>query len=144
MAAPLRLIHGLLPEFSEGASLLFVTSSSVRVPLPSLDASNVLRPGVAALAKTLSIELGPRVRVNSIAPGRIDTERLRSLDEERAGAARINYEEQRARMEALIPLARYGDPSEFGRTAAFLLSPAASYISGAAIQVDGGYVRALP
>lgn len=144
LGGPLRLIRGLEPELSEGASLLFVTSSSVRAPLPSLDASNVLRPGVAALAKSLAIELGPRVRVNTIAPGRIGTERSRFLDEERAGAARIRYEDQRAKMEALIPLGRYGDPAEFGRVAAFLLSPAASYISGAAIQVDGGYVRALP
>lgn len=144
LGGPLRLIRGLVPEFAEGSSLLFVTSSSVRAPLPSLDASNVLRPGVAALAKSLSIELGPRVRVNTIAPGRVDTERVQFLDEERAGAARISYEEQRARMVAMIPLGRYGDPDEFGRTAAFILSPAASYISGAAIQVDGGYVRSLP
>jgi 3-oxoacyl-[acyl-carrier protein] reductase len=141
---PIRLLRGLLPMLSEDASILFITSSSVRVPIPGLDTSNVVRPAVAALAKCLAIELGPRVRVNSLAPGRLDTERVRFLDEGRAEAAGITVDEQRERMSQTIPLGRYGDPEELGRVAAFLLSPAASYISGTAIQVDGGYVKAVP
>jgi 3-oxoacyl-[acyl-carrier protein] reductase len=141
---PIRLVRGLLPMLSEGASILFITSSSVRVPIPGLDTSNVVRPAVAALAKCLAIELGPRVRVNSLAPGRLDTERVRFLDEGRAEVAGITVDEQRERMSQVIPLGRYGDPEELGRVAAFLLSPAASYISGTAIQVDGGYVKAVP
>ena len=141
---PVRLLRALVPVMSDGASVLFVTSSSVRQPIPNLDASNVLRPGVAALAKCLARELAPRVRVNSLAPGRIDTGRARSLDSSNAEALGISFEEGRARASEAIPMGRYGEPEEFGRAAAFLMSPAASYINGVSLQVDGGSVSALP
>jgi 3-oxoacyl-[acyl-carrier protein] reductase len=141
---PIRLIRSLRPELSEGASILFVTSSSARVPIAGLDTSNVLRPGVTALVKCLALELAPRVRVNSIVPGRIDTERVRYLDQVRAERTGRSYEEEHAAHEAEIAMGRYGDVAEFGRVAAFLLSPAASYVTGAAVQVDGGYIRAIP
>lgn len=141
---PIRLLRGLRPHLREGASILFITSSSVRVPIPGLDTSNVLRPGVAALVKCLALELGPEIRVNSLAPGRIDTERVRSLDEGRAERTGSTAGAVREHHASLIPLGRYGEPAELGRVAAFLLSPAASYVSGAAIQVDGGYVTAVP
>ena len=144
VGGPVRLLRALVPRMNEGASVLFVTSSSVRQPIKNLDTSNVLRPGVAALAKCLANELGPRIRVNSLAPGRIDTARSRSVDESRAQALGISVEEQRRSVSEGIPLGRYGQPEELGRAAAFLLSPAASYITGVSLQVDGGLVSAIP
>jgi 3-oxoacyl-[acyl-carrier protein] reductase len=129
---------------NEGGSILFITSSSVRQPIPNLDSSNVLRPGVAALAKTLARELGPRIRVNSLAPGRFDTDRVRTLDESRANLRNIPVEQVREEATQAIPLGRYGDPAEIGRVGAFLLSPAASYLSGISVQADGAMVTAVP
>ena len=144
IGGPVRLLRTLVPRMNDGSSVLFITSSSVREPIQNLDASNVLRPGVAALAKCLARELGPRVRVNSLAPGRIDTARSRSLDGSRAEGLGVSLEEQRRNVSGGIPLGRYGEPEELGRAAAFLLSPAASYITGVSLQVDGGLVSAIP
>ncbi len=122
-----------------GGSLAFVLSSSVRSPIPGLAVSNGLRPGLAMAAKTLADELGPSgVRVNGLLPGRIATARLRELD---AGTG--DEAASRARHEAAIPLRRYGEPEEFGRVAAFVLSPAASYLSGVMLSVDGGALRTI-
>ena len=144
LGGPVRLLRTLVPQMNDGASVLFITSSSVREPIQGLDASNVLRPGVAALVKCLAKEIGPKVRVNSVAPGRIDTARSRSLDEARAQDFGISTEEQRRNVSEGIPLGRYGEPAELGRAAAFLLSPAASYITGVSLQVAGGLVSAVP
>lgn len=144
IGGPVRLLRALVPQMNEGASVLFITSSSVRQPIQNLDTSNVLRPGVAALAKCLANELGPSIRVNTLAPGRIDTARSRSLDQSRAQALGVSVEEQRRNVSEGIPLGRYGKPEELGRAAAFLLSPAASYITGVSLQVDGGMVQAIP
>lgn len=144
LLGPVRLLRAIRENLSEGSAVLFVTSSSVRQPIPGLDSSNVLRPAVAALAKTLALQLAPRTRVNSLAPGRFDTDRVRELDAGRASASGIAIETQRARTSESIPLGRYGDTAEFGRIAAFLLSPASSYINGAAIQADGGMVTSVP
>src|SRR5215217_2405811 len=84
IGGPLRLLRALVPRMDRGGAILFITSTSVRQPIPNLDTSNVLRPGVAALAKTLARELAPNIRVNSLAPGRFDTDRIRTLDAGRA------------------------------------------------------------
>jgi 3-oxoacyl-[acyl-carrier protein] reductase len=126
-------------ELDQGGSLAFVLSTSVRSPIADLAISNGLRPGLAGVAKSLADELGPRgIRVNGLLPGRIATGRVRELDS-RAG----DPDAVRAELSQRIPLRRYGAPEEFGRVAAFVLSPAASYVSGTMIPVDGGALRAF-
>jgi 3-oxoacyl-[acyl-carrier protein] reductase len=144
LGGPLRLLRELVPLMGEGGAVLFITSSSTRQPIAGLDASNVLRPGVVALEKVLSRELAPDIRVNSLAPGRIDTERVRQLDRARAERSGQSVEAIHRDAAAGIPLGRYGQPEEVGRVGAFLLSDAASYMTGAAVQVDGGVISALP
>jgi 3-oxoacyl-[acyl-carrier protein] reductase len=127
-----------------GGAILMSTSSAVKEPIPNIALSNVLRASVASLAKTLALELAPDgIRVNQLIPGRIGTDRVREIDAINAGKAGIAVDEQRRRSAAAIPLGRYGDPDEFGKAAAFLLSDASAYITGASMQVDGGLVRGL-
>ena len=127
------------PVTGTGGSIVFVLASSVRVPLVDLAISNGLFPGLAGVVKTLAGELGPAgIRINGVLPVRIATDRVRELD-----ALRGDPDEVRARLSRHIPLRRYGEPEEFGRVAAFLLSPAASYITGAMIPVDGGAISSI-
>jgi 3-oxoacyl-[acyl-carrier protein] reductase len=122
-----------------GASLVFVLAASVRVPLPNLPVSNGVFPGLAGVVKMLAGELGPRgIRLNGLLPVRIATDRVRELD-----ALAGDPDEVRARQSESIPLRRYGEPEEFGRAAAFLLSPAASFITGAMVPVDGGAIPSI-
>lgn len=129
-----RLARAAAAEMEAGGVIGFVLSGSVYEPIPGLTISNGLRPGLAGFAKSLSDELGPRgIRVVGLLPGRIDTDRVRQLD-----ALSADPEATRAASESRIPLRRYGAPEEFGRVAAFLMSPAASYLTGVMVPVDGG------
>ncbi|MER7462705.1 SDR family oxidoreductase [Streptomyces sp. NPDC097981] len=129
-----RLARAAAAELGEGGVIGFVLSGSVHEPIPGLTISNGLRPGLAGFAKSLSVELGPRgIRVVGLLPARIDTDRVRELDS-LSGDAKA----ARAANESGIPLRRYGTPEEFGRSAAFLLSPAASYLTGIMLPIDGG------
>ncbi|GAA3479869.1 SDR family oxidoreductase [Streptomyces yanii] len=129
-----RLARTSAAALGEGGVIGFVLSGSVHEPIAGLTISNGLRPGLAGFAKSLADELGPRgIRVVGVLPARIDTDRVRELDSLSGDA-----EASRAAAEARIPLRRYGTPEEFGRTAAFLLSPAASYLTGIMVPVDGG------
>jgi 3-oxoacyl-[acyl-carrier protein] reductase len=130
-----RTVKALVPHLGAGAAIGLVLSTSVKSPISGIEISNGLRPGLAMWAKQLADELGPKgIRVFTLLPGRILTDRMTSLMPDPA---------DRDRMSATIPLRRMGDPQEFGRTAAFLLSPAASYLTGLAVPVDGGALRGL-
>ncbi|WP_320780812.1 SDR family oxidoreductase [Streptomyces sp. CRN 30] len=129
-----RLARTAATQLEAGGVIGFVLSGSVHEPIAGLTVSNGLRPGLAGFAKSLSDELGPRgIRVVGVLPGRIDTDRVRHLDSLSADPAAT-----RTASESRIPLRRYGAPEEFGRAAAFLLSPAASYVTGVMVPVDGG------
>lgn len=141
---PIRLLRALRDGIVPGSSAVFIASSSVRQAIPNLDVSDVLRPAVAALVNVLSRELGPEVRVNAVAPGRIDTDRVRGLDRARADAAGITIDEQRRLTAAATALGRYGDPAEIAKAVTFLLSPESSYVTGSLLVVDGGLTTALP
>ncbi|MFF9482505.1 SDR family oxidoreductase [Streptomyces sp. NPDC014733] len=132
-----RLARAVAAELGEGGVIGFVLSGSVYEPIGGLAISNGLRPGLAGFAKSLADEAGPRgIRVVGVLPGRIATDRMTQLD-----AVSGDPGASRARNCATIPLGRYGEPDEFGRTAAFLLSPAASYLTGVMVPVDGGARR---
>ena len=129
-----RLARAAAEELAPGGVIGFVLSGSVHEPIPGLTISNALRPGLAGFAKSLADELGPRgIRVVGLLPARIDTDRVRELD-----GLSADPEATRAANESRIPLRRYGTSDEFGRVAAFLLSPAASYLTGIMVPVDGG------
>jgi 3-oxoacyl-[acyl-carrier protein] reductase len=145
LLSSVRLIRAVLPSLKpKGGSILAITSSSVKEPWPGLILSGVMRSGVASLLKSLSVELAPYgIRVNNIAPGNILTGRLDSLIAAEASKAGLSPQARRAQRESAIPLGRIGEVEEFGRMGAFLLSPAASYISGQTVLVDGGASRFL-
>jgi 3-oxoacyl-[acyl-carrier protein] reductase len=134
---PLRLARAVGSSVShEGGSIVLVLSTSVREPIEQLALSNGLRPGLAMTAKTLADELGPEnVRVNAVLPGRIESERARRDV--------AHHDDVGMGGDADIPLRRHGEPLEFARPAVFLLSPAASYVTGTVLAVDGGLTRSL-
>ena len=118
-------------------AIAWVLSQSYKQPIGGLAISNGLRPGLAMLVKQFADEVGPDgARVLGLAPGRIETERVQYLDSLASDPA-----ENRASQEAVIPLRRYGKPAEFARVAAFILSPAASYLTGCVVPVEGGALR---
>ena len=134
-----RAARTVAAALTDGGAIGLVLSSSARSPIAGLGISNGLRPGLAGAAKDMADEYGPRgVRFVGLLPGRIMTDRNRELF-----AATGDAERSRATAQASIPLRRLADPAEFGRVAAFVLSPAASYLTGLTIPVDGGALRGL-
>ncbi len=146
LMSAVRLIKLALPHLrqSQAASVLTITSISTKQPIAGLLLSNVMRPAVAGVTKTLSQELGPEnIRVNSILPGWTATERVDHIFEYRAEQNKTDMAAEKGKVTGSIPLGRMAEPAEFGRVAAFLSSPAASYITGAMIPVDGGSYAGL-
>ncbi len=141
-----RFVQAALPHLreSDAASILTITSVSVKQPVAGLLLSNVYRPAVVGLTKTLSQELGSEnIRVNSILPGWTATDRVGEIFEYRAAQNNSTVEAESAKVTNAIPMGRMGDPAEFGRVATFLVSPAASYVTGVMLQVDGGSFSGL-
>lgn len=124
--------------------IIVIGSSSVKVPIPNLALSNAFRPALYGCVKTLSREVAADgITVNIVSPGRINTDRVRSLDETRAKTVGVSAAEVRAESEQSIPAGRYGEPGDLGAMVNFLASAAAGYITGQSILVDGGMVSAL-
>ena len=146
LMSAVRLIRGVLPAMRTGGggAILTVTSMSVKEPVDRLLLSNVFRSGVTSLVKSLSNELaGENIRVNNLLPGRINTERLQALDQNISEKTGISISEVKQKNEGNIPVGRYGTTEEFGKAGAFLLSPAASYITGSSLAVDGGSMKTV-
>ena len=145
LMSAVRLIREVLPALkARRGAMLAITSSSVKEPWPGLILSGVMRSAVASLLKALSVELAPfGVRVNNIAPGNIMTGRLERLIAAEAKKAEISADERRSQRQSAIPMGRIGEAEEFGRVGAFLLSPAASYVNGQTVLVDGGASKFL-
>ena len=146
LMSAVRLIRAVLPEMrrKKSGSILTVTSSSIKEPIDNLILSNVFRSGVTSLVKSLSFQVAAdNIRINNLVPGFFDTERLKELDLRNSREWRISLENVRKINFDNIPMGRYGDPEEFGKAAVFLLSGAASYVTGETFIIDGGKMRTV-
>lgn len=144
LMSAIRFAIASRPHMRPGSNMLFMTSISLREPIANLVYSSVMRPGVAALAKTLANEwVGDGIRVNHLIPGTIATARIDELHKDIAAREGITEEEVEQTRSAEIPMGRYGTTDEFAAAAVFLVSDAASYITGATLAVDGGKIRSV-
>ena len=146
LLSAVRMIRAVLPSMRAGqsGSIVTVTSSSVKEPIDMLLLSNVMRSGVTSLAKSLSRQLaGEGIRVNNLVPGAINTDRLKGLMETQAARTGEPFKKLWDSRAATVPLGRFGEPDEFGRAGAFLLSDAAAYITGETLIVDGGAMKTV-
>ena len=140
-----RLTRAALPYLKQrGGKILNIASTSIKEPIPGLILSNTFRTGIVGLSKTLATELAPyNILINTIAPGRIATDRVKHLDEVNAKKQGVDRETIELQVKAGIPLKRYGTPEEFANVAAFLLSDANSYMTGSSFLIDGGMIKAI-
>ncbi|MFG6114797.1 SDR family oxidoreductase [Halobacillus sp. MO56] len=141
----IRIIRQVLPDLKEeGGSIINIASSSIKQTIPGLILSNTFRLGIVGLAKSLAEELAPyNILVNTVAPGRIATDRVAHLDQmkaEKQGVAKEDIEEASKKN---IPLGRYGKPEEFAKVVTFLVSDASTYMTGSSFVVDGGMVKSI-
>ncbi|MGG1678906.1 SDR family oxidoreductase [Neobacillus sp. NRS-1170] len=140
-----RMIREVLPYLKQqGGKILNIASSSIKEPIPGLILSNTFRTGIIGLSKTLASELAPdNIIINTIAPGRIATDRVKHLDQINADKLGLDRETVELQAKAGIPLKRYGTPEEFANVAVFLLSDANSYMTGSSFLVDGGMIKSI-
>ncbi|AGX03633.1 MULTISPECIES: SDR family oxidoreductase [Bacillaceae] len=140
-----RNIREALPYLKKnGGKIINIASSSIKEPIPGLVLSNTFRTGIVGLSKTLAQEFAPYgILVNTLAPGRIDTDRVKHLDQVNGEKAGVSPEEMKEKSEKSIPLNRYGTPEEFAKVAVFLASDANSYMTGSSFLVDGGMVKSI-
>ena len=146
LMSAVRLIRAVLPEMrrKRSGSILTITSSSIKEPIDSLLLSNVYRSGVTSLVKSLSFQVArDQIRINNLVPGFFDTDRLEELDLRNSREWRLSLENVRKINFDNIPMGRYGEPDEFGKAAVFLLSQAASYVTGETFIIDGGKMRTV-
>jgi 3-oxoacyl-[acyl-carrier protein] reductase len=147
LMSAVRALRAAIPRMRAGGygRLVVLGSSSVRRPIPNLVLSNAYRPAIAGLVKSLAVELGPDgITANMVSPGRIETERLRQLDQKNAEKRGVDADEVRNASIASIPMGRYGAPEELAEAVAFLVSEQAGYITGQSLLVDGGLVPTIP
>lgn len=141
----IRAIRETLPDLKEsGGRIINIASSSVKEPIPGLILSNTFRTGIVGLTKSLADELAPYgILLHTVAPGRIATERVATLDANNANRLGISVEEVEEKAKRKIPLRRYGTPEEFAKVVTFLVSDACTYMTGNALLVDGGMIRGI-
>ncbi|MGF9725788.1 SDR family oxidoreductase [Bacillus safensis] len=141
----IRLLKEALPYLKKrGARVLNIASMSVKEPIPGLMLSNTFRPAIAGWTKTAAQELAKDgILINTLAPGKIETDRVKQLEKHRAQRENRTVEEIKAQAEQAIPLGRYGQPEEFAAYAAFLLSEANTYMTGQTLIIDGGLTKSL-
>ncbi len=141
---PVRLADKVLPGMVDRGfgRIISIISSGVIEPIPNLGVSNAVRPALVGWGKTLASEVAAKgVTVNAIAPGRIATDRLASIDENAAKLGNKSIDEVRAASQSRIPVGRYGRPEEFAAAALYLASDQASFVTGSVLRVDGGQIQ---
>ncbi|MED4452528.1 SDR family oxidoreductase [Metabacillus fastidiosus] len=141
----IRVTREVLPYLKKnGGKIVNIASSSVKEPIPGLILSNTFRTGITGLTKTLAAEFADYgILVNTVAPGRIATDRVAYLDEQNAKKQGITKAAVEEKFQEIIPLGRYGEPEEFANYVVFLLSGANSYVTGQTLLVDGGLVKSI-
>ncbi|EIJ81695.1 short-chain dehydrogenase/reductase SDR [Bacillus methanolicus PB1] len=141
----IRLIREALPVLKmNGGKIINIASSSIKEPIPGLILSNTFRTAIVGLSKTLAQELAPyNILINTVAPGRIATDRVRRLDQVNAEKLGITREEVEAKIKESIPLKRYGTPQEFANFVVFLASEANTYVTGSSFLIDGGMIKSI-
>ncbi|RAS85821.1 SDR family oxidoreductase [Priestia endophytica] len=140
-----RLIREVLPELkSHGGRIINIASSSIKQPIPGLLLSNTFRLGIVGITKTLAEELAPfNILINTVAPGRIATDRVAFLDQVKAEKLGTTSEQVAKQSKSTIPLKRYGTPEEFANVVTFLVSDANTYMTGSSLLVDGGMIKSI-